>query len=944
MNADDVKKKVVTMFIMSLPFFFPTFLITIPVVLEAETIQYGYDNARQLTKITYGDGTEIDYVYDGSGNRVAKTVTSGTQANNPPNPLTYLSPPNSSNDLDRIIELSWLNSGDPNAGDVVYYEIYFGTATPPPIYRSGYNSTSPTISYTFPSSLEPATTYYWRVEAKDNHNSATTGGAIWSFTTGSDVDDDLVSDANDKCPSVYNPNQGDTDGDGIGDVCDICPNSVNPNQSDNDGDGYGDACDNCPTDFNPDQLNTNADSEGDACDTDDDGDGVNDSSDNCPIVSNVGQSDSDGDGYGDACDNCLTVLNFDQIDSNYDGVGDLCTVYHCVSTSAEFQQTLTTAATNNRYDIIRLETGIYPVSENNNQKFSYNPSLPNSEKYGLFIGGGYESGCSSRNLNPENTILDGEDISDYMALLDLWRCFSPVTIEGITVRNGVGGETAGGIFIDSSISADIVLHNNIVIDNSTAYCAGFGCYGGGIGVYSEGGDILLSSNIISGNNADWGGGGAWLETTEAGNIIIDSNIIKGNYAFNGGGGIYGETGALGNIMISNNIISNNSTSYFGGGGLKIDANDIRIINNSIINNTSLINGGGVYAHLGSADIYNNIIWNNSAGQNGADVYLDKINGEEKIYFYNNDYSASGGDPFTNQGSNLNVDPLFVDSVIGDYHLALNSPLINMGNNLAPYLPDKDFEGDKRIIKNVIDIGADENDDILISCWKFDNTVDDSVGNNDGIICDPDDPQTYPSCTVPPDYDTQTDPALQFFGECACGSSGGYVHVADVDSSLHFSGSFTLEAWVKNMDGCELPTIISKFGDTTPGYWLYYYNGGWVPPRFVFYIRDIDNNGCSVVSDVFDDDNWHHVVAVRDAQAQQVRLYIDHVNITSAQCNIGEVTGGTYPLRIGGYIYSDYYYKGLIDDVAIYGDVLDEAIIQQHYNNGSGWQGNLNCEQ
>ncbi len=42
---------------------------------DTETIHYSYDNARQLTKVTYGDGTTIDYVYDLSGNRIFKTTT-----------------------------------------------------------------------------------------------------------------------------------------------------------------------------------------------------------------------------------------------------------------------------------------------------------------------------------------------------------------------------------------------------------------------------------------------------------------------------------------------------------------------------------------------------------------------------------------------------------------------------------------------------------------------------------------------------------------------------------------------------------------------------------------------------------------------------------------------------------------------------------------------------
>ena len=92
---------------------------------------------------------------------------------------------------------------------------------------------------------------------------------------------------------------------------------------DSDGDGVSDEDDNCLEVANPDQANADGDGEGDACDVDDDGDDVNDDADNCPLDSNPDQADADGDGTGDACDQ-------DNADADNDGVPD--SVDSCVPT------------------------------------------------------------------------------------------------------------------------------------------------------------------------------------------------------------------------------------------------------------------------------------------------------------------------------------------------------------------------------------------------------------------------------------------------------------------------------------------------------------------------------------------------------------------------------------------------------------------------------------
>ena len=157
-----------------------------------------------------------------------------------------------------------------------------------------------------------------------------------------DGDDDGICDADDNCPTVANPGQGDADSDGAGDACDVCPgyddltdsdsdgvpdgcdncpDVPNLSQNDADGDDRGDACDNCVAVHNPDQVDTDGDGDGNACDDDDDDDGILDDGD---LSGTEGDYPCTGGSVTDCDDNCPTAANADQADSDANGVGDAC--------------------------------------------------------------------------------------------------------------------------------------------------------------------------------------------------------------------------------------------------------------------------------------------------------------------------------------------------------------------------------------------------------------------------------------------------------------------------------------------------------------------------------------------------------------------------------------------------------------------------------------------
>lgn len=99
------------------------------------------------------------------------------------------------------IKLEWTNNTGVLAGDL-YYSVYLGKS-PDALLLQQKNIR--TASYTVP--VEPGTTYYWRVDAKNTLG--TTEGEVWSFTTGEEPQREKVAyyafdeETGNKLPNTY---------------------------------------------------------------------------------------------------------------------------------------------------------------------------------------------------------------------------------------------------------------------------------------------------------------------------------------------------------------------------------------------------------------------------------------------------------------------------------------------------------------------------------------------------------------------------------------------------------------------------------------------------------------------------------------------------------------------------------------------------------------------
>lgn len=110
-------------------------------------------------------------------------VIAGVSAGNlPPNTPSSPDPADGAVGVAINADLNWAG-GDPNSGDSVYYDVYFGTDPSPAFVEQigPYPATQTAVAYD-PGTLQYNTQYYWRIAAEDDQ-AATSAGPVWSFTT-----------------------------------------------------------------------------------------------------------------------------------------------------------------------------------------------------------------------------------------------------------------------------------------------------------------------------------------------------------------------------------------------------------------------------------------------------------------------------------------------------------------------------------------------------------------------------------------------------------------------------------------------------------------------------------------------------------------------------------------------------------------------------------------
>lgn len=162
-------------------------------------------------------------------------------------------------------------------------------------------------------------------------------------------------------------------------------------------------------------------------------------------------------------------------------------------------------------------------------------------------------------------------------------------------------------------------------------------------------------------------------------------------------------------------------------------------------------------------------------------------------------------------------------------------------------------------------------------------------------------------------------ALAFNGVNGCASTAGQV--------IHTNHSFSVSVWALLNSKESWATIISNYGNSHGGFYLDYWAEG---DLWYFLVADDPDYSNVVSTTVPPTGVWTHLVAVFDAGADEIRLYVNgELHAVAWQDMIHPAEG---MLRFGCDTPPDspYWLNGSVDDVRVYGGVLSADQITALY--------------
>lgn len=199
----------------------------------------------------------------------------------------------------------------------------------------------------------------------------------------------------------------------------------------------------------------------------------------------------------------------------------------CVSTVGGLNAALIQARSANSTTVIELQQGTYHVGSTSLA------SNGGAALNAVQLLGGYDSGCNNRTVNPENTILDGDNVQGTGIWGNLYMQGS-LTIEGIRFQHFPGSFS---MYTDVDSLSITVRYDEFI--------------GNGFAVYDDCGN---HDNLYFENNLGVGGGiyvtsACGTNATDLNTIVLTGNTVAG--VGSGASGIY--VGSAGSTALYNNI-------------------------------------------------------------------------------------------------------------------------------------------------------------------------------------------------------------------------------------------------------------------------------------------------------------------------------------------------------------------------------------------------------
>jgi uncharacterized repeat protein (TIGR01451 family) len=283
----------------------------------------------------------------------------------------------------------------------------------------------------------------------------------------------------------------------------------------------------------------------------------------------------------------------------------------------------------------------------------------------------------------------------------LWMVGSGATLYGNTITTNTSRTDGGGIYLESS--HDVRLSHNIISFNTTPGM------GGGIHILAS--LVMLDNNIIMSNTATDCGGGVYVANdpavpVEQVSVQLEGNTITGNLAEYGGGGLAAEYNVRATLV--NNIIADNRANNTGS-GIWVSGASLQFVHTTVAHNIGG-DGSGLAVIQGpwsssTVALTNTILVSNTIGitvAGGNMATLEATLWGSSGWANETDWGGSG--TIITGTRNIWGDPAFVNPAQGDYHIGSTSLARDAGINAGI---TRDIDGELRPMGWGYDLGADE---------------------------------------------------------------------------------------------------------------------------------------------------------------------------------------------------------------------------------------------